>query len=450
MTAPSITPLERWTCRKIGLDGSRLLNRRGLRQFQLDALNRTLLHVRKNSPFYRRRFSNLPPGPLKTLHDLTAFPFTCAADIRYDPFSFLCVSQDRIARVVTLSTSGTTGGPKRLFFTHDDLDLTVDFFHHGMATLVGPGQRVLILMPGTLPGSIGDLLTAGLARVPSVGIVHGPVQDPGEAIGRALCEKVHCLVGIPVQVLAMACHEQGPALAGQIQTVLLSADYVPEAIVGRLQRTWGCRVFKHYGMTEMGLGGAVECASRDGYHFREADLLVEIVDPATGAPVPDGVFGEILFTTLTRAGMPLVRYRTGDGAAFRVDRCPCGTALKTLGAVTGRLDGAVSLGRKGGALFLSALDEAVFGISPVLDYEAEIHHVPGGDHLILFIATGDTGRFDLVKDRVARAVQGLTEIARAMATGTLTLSIAPARHPFAVSTGTGKRRFGDYRPMKNR
>ena len=103
--------------------------------------------------------------PLATLADLAELPFTTAADIRSDPLALLCVSQGRIARAVTLQTSGTTGPTKRIFFSPEDLALTLDFFHHGMATLVSPGQRVLILLPGKLPDSVGDLLRRALGRM---------------------------------------------------------------------------------------------------------------------------------------------------------------------------------------------------------------------------------------------------------------------------------------------
>ena len=115
--------------------------------------------------------------------------------------------------------------------------------------------------------------------------------------------------------------------------MLLSADNVPDAISNELRRIWGCEVFTHYGMTEMGFGGGVECEARNGYHLREADLYIEIVDPETGRSVSQGDPGEVVFTTLTRRGMPLIRYRTGDVSRFVPGPCPCGTVLKTLARV---------------------------------------------------------------------------------------------------------------------
>jgi phenylacetate-CoA ligase len=98
-----------------------------------------------------------------------------------------------------------------------------------------------------------------------------------------------------------------------------------------------------YGMTEMVFGGAVQCEARSGYHMREADLYFEIVDPVRGHSVPDGEIGEIVFTTLTRIGMPLIRYRTGDLSRFIPEPCPCGSSLRRLDKIAGRIASAACL-----------------------------------------------------------------------------------------------------------
>jgi phenylacetate-coenzyme A ligase PaaK-like adenylate-forming protein len=313
-----------------------------------------------------------------------------------------------------------------------------------MSTLVAPGQRVLILMPGALPGSVGDLLVKALERMEVHGIVHGPVSDPEAAIRAALDEGIDCLVGIPVQVLAMARHAQGIKLAGRIRSVLLSTDYVPEAIVAAIEKAWGSRIVKHYGMIEMGLGGAVECAARCGYHFREADLLVEIVDPQTRRPVTDGAPGEIVFTTLTREAMPLIRYRTGDQAAFKLDICPCGTTLRTLDTVQGRWHDRLLFGR-GTHLLIGHLDEAVFGIDGVLNYEAEICKGKNTDHLMLLIAARERENFPALKKRVRQAVFSLPVVRDARTAGMLAVDIKPVQDRPAVSRGAAKRRIHDLR-----
>lgn len=159
-----------------------------------------------------------------------------------------------------------------------------------MATLVRAGQRVLILLPGRSPGSVGELLVEGLARMGATGFIHGPVRDPEGAIEKIIERQANCLVGIPVQVLSLIRQPQSDRIPwGVIRSVLLGTAYAPASMVDDIEGTWGCKVYQHYGMTEMGYGGGVECGAHDGYHLREADLFVEIVDPETGAPLSGGI-----------------------------------------------------------------------------------------------------------------------------------------------------------------
>src|SRR5664279_5210052 len=169
-----LTPLEPWILAKIGfcLD-SGLTARQAIDNYQLRKLKETIDYARRLSPFYRKHLEGFEGYDLTSLDALSGVPFTQPSDIQADDLAFLCVSQSEIKRVVTLASSGTTAPAKRLHFSVEDLELTVDFFHHGMGAMVQPGERVMILMPGELPGSVGDLLEKGLARMGVSAVVHG-------------------------------------------------------------------------------------------------------------------------------------------------------------------------------------------------------------------------------------------------------------------------------------
>lgn len=364
------TPLESWIMRKISGDSSGTLTRKQLEDYQLTKLRETLDWVNRKSRFYRNLYSGLD-CKINGFQDMNRLPFTTPEDLRTDPLDFLCVPQDNVNRIVTLQSSGTTGKPKRLYFSEPDQELTIDFFHHGILTLVEPGDRVLILLPSETPGSVGDLLRIGLERGGITGIVHGLVTNPMAALEQIKQENINALVGIPTQVLNLARFKdsKGSAYPLSLKSVLLSTDYVPEAIKQELEAAWGCKVFNHYGMTEMGLGVGLECEGFCGYHLREADLYIEIVDPNSGRPVEDGQPGEIVFTTLTRSAMPLIRYRTGDRSRYIPGQCTCRTVLKRLELIKSR--DRVYLNQEN-FLTMADFDEVLFALDNVLDFRVTL------------------------------------------------------------------------------
>lgn len=372
-----ITPLESWICKKISVSSGGLTDK-ALAQYQLEKLNWTIHYARKNSQYYKNHLNKMPAN-LRSLKDIERFPFLTANDLQAHSKDIVCVSQGEISRIVTLDTSGTTGSPKRIYFTPEDQELTIDFFGVGMSTLVDEMDRVLILLPDSTPGSVGDLLFSGLQRIGAKPVKHGPIIDLQETLSVINKEKITSLVGAPTQVLALSryCDQKFKDNPPSLKSVLLSTDHVPDSLARTLQRTWNCRVFNHYGMTEMGLGGGVFCEADYGYHLREADMYFEIIDPISGIVQPDGVYGELVFSTLTRTGMPLIRYRTGDLTRFLPLPCSCSSKLRTLEKITKRVEQSFRIGSE--KLFLSDFDEILFSFENLINFKMEIHHLGNKD-----------------------------------------------------------------------
>ena len=318
--------LDSWLSRKIGEPFSRS----ALERYQLARLNETIALARENSRYYAQR---LPLGSLSSIRELSELPFTRPEELYAEPYAFLCVSPREVERIITVATSGSSGASKRVFFTADDIELCADFFHHGMRLMVDESDRLGILFPASAPGSVGELLARGLERggTHALQLFHkiGDFSALAEAIE---AENINSLAGFPSVIQALA--DSYPQLP--IRTVLLSADFISPACREAIAAAWGAEVFEHYGMTEMGLGCAVSCGHQRGYHVREADILIEIIDPNTGRVLPEGETGEVVFTTLTRRAMPLIRYRTGDISRIIPGPCPCGTELYTLAPVGDR------------------------------------------------------------------------------------------------------------------
>ncbi len=288
--------------------------------------------------------------------------FTTAADLISHGSDYVKVGASEIQRIVTLQTSGSTGAGKRLYFTAGDLKRTMEFFRDGMRWICSPGDKVAILLGSPSPDGVGRLLEQGLAELGAFPSLLGLPADYDET-AQALRElKPVTLVGLPVQLrrLALMVPELRP------KTVLLSGDYVSLAATETITRLWGTKVFSHYGLTESGLGFAVQCPLLLGQHIRSDELLVEIVDPDTGTILPEGQWGEIVFTPLRREAMPLKRYRTGDISRLLPGMCPCGTPGPRLDRVLGR----ISELRKPVSIY--KLDEVLLGRDEVLDYEASL------------------------------------------------------------------------------
>ena len=339
--------LDAWLARLVGVAAQSPDLPVRLADCQTAAVARTLARARR-SRFYARRLASCgfdDPGAFRNRADLARIPFTSAADLNETDWrELLCVGLDDVARMVTLHTSGTTGQPKRLAFSAGDLERTLDFFATGMQIPARSGDTVLVLLPGAAtPGGVADLLIRALERFGARGVAGDPRADPPTFLEELHSHLPRCLVAAPRQLQRLlapgtASVEVAAAARSCLRSLLSSAEPLPGVLREKIGTIWGCEVFDHWGMTETGYGGGVECACHDGYHLREADLLLEIVDPLSGELLPDGISGEIVITTLTREAMPLIRYRTGDVGSLLPGPCACGSPLRRLGPVRGRVE----------------------------------------------------------------------------------------------------------------
>ncbi|ACN13816.1 coenzyme F390 synthetase-like protein [Desulforapulum autotrophicum HRM2] len=423
-----ITPLDRWivtrTASRFPGEPTTGITTQ-LEAYQLWMLKKTLTLAREKSPFYRNHLKGINLEDLRSVQDIRQLPFVFARDLADHGLQMLCVSQGEIARVTTLQTSGTTARPKRIFFTQHDMENTAEFFTRGMATLVKPGQRVMVLMPGPNFGSVGERVKTGLSQMGCSTLVNGFVDNPGSVVKKIAAFRADCIIGLPVQVLSLARSSRATAHGSSISTnriksVLLTGDYVPLSIIRAIKEIWHCPVFIHYGMTETGLGGGVECRAQRGCHLREADLFFEIIDE-NGYPLPLGQVGEVTVTTLTRTGMPLIRYRTGDRACFLEDLCPCGSRLKRLDRVRGR--SVVRLGSQ--EIRLDEMDEAVFKLDNMVDFQVtlvEATVATAGIHLLNVEFWSIPDKVQGLERKIEQALYKIPAIRHLMDQGELTIN----------------------------
>ncbi len=387
-----ISPVHTWVAEKTGLGGT--LNPLTLSEWQQEKWRQMVRYARAMTRFYR---------DLPEVGDISQLPFTTPADFAKDALAFLAIPQSEVARITTLTTSGTTGPRKRICFSAGDIDRIREYFAVGMSTLTGSphpdgvppprqgpptptGSRAAILLSDDTVNSLGYLLREALATIGVTARILPPVTNAGEAI--ALSQDARFLVGLPSELLYLC--RIAPGL--RPDRVLLTADYVPESVIVAIRETWKCEVFTHYGMTETGFGYAVDCPSHCGHHTRDADILVEIIDPQTGLAAHPGEPGEIVLTMLSNEAMPLIRYRTGDRSRFLSTPCPCGSNLLRLDRIESRFADQVIL-TTGEPLNIRMLDEWMFSQPAVRAFNASYSRVRGEDRLHLSADT--TGPVDL-------------------------------------------------------
>lgn len=406
--------LENWVHHTIGTAcgdaaATASLSRADVQRYQLRMLNRTLRYCREHSSFYAELFrsAGAPAKDIAGLGDLARFPLTEPQYLSDGPYRFLCTSQAEVARPYTFITSGTTGPKKKIFWTQGDLNRIVAFMAAGIGTVADPGDAVLVLLPDGRPNSQSDLLRQGVAAMGARPVVAESDISADEFMAALESSRCRVVFGYTRKIFRLS-KELGRRTDLRkfgVRVLFLASEYLPPGMRRELSRLWGCDIRTHYGLTEMGLGVAVECEAHDGLHFNEADLLLEVVDPSTGLSLPPGEEGELVFTTLTREAMPLIRYRTHDLSRVRREPCPCGQhGLLRIETVRKRLESTAPFGQ-GGEIHPALLDDILFEIPGLVDYQAVATREHGIDRLGFKIemVPEQTGRISEIRAKLAAA-----------------------------------------------
>ena len=363
------------------------MSREELRALQSERLIATVKRVYDNVPAYRAKMDaiGLKPEDIKSVDDITKLPFTTKSDLRDNyPFGLFAVPQDEIVRVH--ASSGTTGKPTVVGYTAKDIEMWSECVARCM-TMAGITKKDIVQVAygyGLFTGGLGAHYGAeyiGATTVP---------------MGTGNTQKLVTLMK-DFGATAIACT---PSYLLHISEVLKENGEVEN-----LKRTLHIHAHDIYGLSEvMGPGVACDCEYHEGLHVCEDYFIPEIISPTTLEPVPDGETGELVFTTISKEGLPLIRYRTRDLTSINYEKCKCGRTTCRISRFKGRSDDMLII--RGVNVFPSQVEEALLsidGVSP--HYMIIVDRVNNLDTLEIMVEVDEKFFSDEIKGLEALSVK---------------------------------------------
>ena len=318
------------------------MSRDELRELQFKRLQMTLRWVYENVPFHRERWANLKlkPGDIRSLDDLHKVPFTVKADFKAAyPYGLFALPLEKVVRVH--ASSGMMSNPTVMGYSRGDLSTWSELCAR---VAVAGGARYhdvaqIAFEYGLTTGAFG--MHAGLERV-GVTVIPASTGNTIRQLQIMRDFETTVLVGTPSYVMHLTdvALESGYDFKDlKLRVGLLGSEPWTNQLRTRLEERTGMSACDIYGLSEViGPGVSFECWNKDGLHINEDHLLVEVIDPETGEPVPEGKEGELVFTSLTKEAVPVIRYRSGDLAGVSYRPCVCGRTLARHSKVYARTD----------------------------------------------------------------------------------------------------------------
>ena len=354
--------------------------RKDIEECQLELFKEQVKFCYECSVFYRNKFkkAGLSPDDIRTFKDIQKVPFTVKDDLRENyPLGMLAVNSDDIVEIH--ASSGTTGNPVVGAYTRSDMDVWCELMARSLYTAGVRRQDVVHIAYGygLFTGGLGFHYGAqkvGASIIP----VGGGMTQRQVKLMKDLGATVLCCTPSFAVYLAETMVKEGldPKNDLKLRIGLFGAEPWSEKIRERIEDKLGIKAYDIYGLTELcGPGVSVECEAHQGLHIWEDHFLVETIDPKTGESLPAGEEGELVFTPLTKTGLPILRYRTRDISTIETEKCACGRTHARMMRVTGRSDDMLKI--RGVNVFPSQIEYAIMGFPEVAAHYQLLLDRPG-------------------------------------------------------------------------
>jgi len=339
-----------------------------LRELQLKRIKEVVKYAYEHIPYYQKKFKEvgLNPEDIRTLEDIKYLPFTSKADLReVYPFGMFAVSLSEIVEIH--SSSGTTGKPVVIGYTKEDIEVWKEVMARSLS-MIGVTNKDIIQIAygyGLFTGGLGfhyGALAIGATIVPtSAGNTRRQIElmrDFGTTV-------LACTPSYALYLAEYAKDEMGiDPQRLKLKVGSFGAEMWTEQMRKEIEKRFGIKAYNVYGLTEIiGPGVAHECPAQEGLHIWEDHFYPEIIDPETGEILPEGKRGELVLTTLTKKGVPMLRFRTKDITAFISGTCSCGRTSIRIERIRGRTDDMIKV--RGVMLFPYQIEKAILEVQGV-------------------------------------------------------------------------------------
>lgn len=393
-----------------------------LNEMQFDLLKKQLSSLKDRSAFYAEKYADFDPATVQTQEDFENIPFTEKSDLREAyPLGLAAVPEEKIVRIH--SSSGTTGTPVIIPYTQKDVDDWATLFARCYEMAGVTNKDRIQITPGYGLWTAGIGFQAGAERIGAMTVPMGPGNTEKQLqFMRDMQTTVLTATSSYALLLAEEIQARGVRDQIALKKGIIGSERWSQKMRERIKDELGIQIYDIYGLTEVyGPGIGISCDYDQGMHYWDDYIYIEILDPETLKPVPDGEWGEICITTLVKEGAPLIRFRTHDLSRIIPGECPCGSKFPRLDVIQGRTDDMMKI--KGVNVFPRQIEE-VLALFPELssEYQIRISHVAGRDTMRIYVETDGTHDFLKTAERIANEVKskvGFTPLVKVVEIGLL-------------------------------